>query len=103
MTFPDADLHAFVDGQLAGRELEKMRLRLSLDQVAATRAARWAAGREELRARLTAAVGPTPLRLDLSRRTPRLELDAGRSIFAAGFLAGFMAALAAAAALFLRL
>src|SRR5690606_40936712 len=103
----DADLHAFVDGQLDASEQAAIAAGLARDPARAARVARWMANRAALRAWLApVAEEPVPLRLTLARLDPP-ELapspEKRQFLFAAGFIAGFSLGLAFAAAVLLRI
>ena len=102
----DADLHAYVDGQLSPAEQRDIERHLATDPAAAARTARWIADRDALRARLAPTAEETPpLRLNLARIHPRSAARGGagrRLAIAFAFLAGLAAGLAIAGALALR-
>ncbi len=97
----DADLHAFVDGELSGRALDAVRRHLAADEAAAARVMRWRMEREALRASLAGvAAEPVPLRLRVARIEPgltRRREERRQFLFALGFIAGFLLGLGVAA------
>jgi anti-sigma factor RsiW len=97
----DADLHAYVDGQLGPRRREAVRRYLAGDPAAAARAARWTIEREALRARLDpVAAEVLPLRMSLARLDPPAPArGAERRRVLFGFIAGFALGSALVAAL----
>lgn len=101
----DADLHAYVDGQLSSRELIAVRRHLGDDAEAAARAARWAGQRDALRARLAPVTDEAlPLRLKISRMKAAADReDRGKFLFTFGFIAGFGFGLAVAGALLMKM
>lgn len=100
----DADLHAYVDGQLTRIGSELVQSHLQGDPVAAARAARWMAESEALRARLAAvAEEPLPLRLKIARMKAAADREErGKLLFTMGFVGGFVAGMAVAAMLLTR-
>ncbi|WP_342359715.1 hypothetical protein [Terrarubrum flagellatum] len=103
----DADLHAYVDGQLAGRELDDVRRYLAAEPAAAVRIGRWIDQRSALKAQLDRiAEEPLPLRLRLSRiatAPDERRSEQNHFLFALGALTGFAFGLAIAGAMLLTL
>jgi len=101
----EADLHAYVDGELSGRDVSAVRAHLAQDEAAAARAARWAEQRDAMRARLAPVADEAlPLRLRIARMKAASDReDRGKFLFAFGFVAGFGLGVAIVGALLLRL
>lgn len=100
----DADLHAYVDGQLSPRDSEIVRRHLARDAGAASRAERWEKQREALRARLSPIVDEAlPLRLRIARLRAAADREARSKImFSTGFIAGALFGGAVAAMVLIR-